>query len=84
MSDYEKGIPTSDYEKGISVIPDMTEITNKLYFTKGYESGVELERKRIIKVIKDLADTRDILETLKYPFLAKEIEDAILDGQDAE
>ena len=83
MSDYKKGIPTSDYEKGISVIPDMTEIATKLYFTKGYEAGVELERKRIIKVIKDLADTRDILETLKYPFLAKEIEDAILDGQDA-
>ena len=64
------------------MIPDMSELENKLYFTKGYEAGVELERKRIIKVIKDLADTRDILETLKYPFLAKEIEDAILDGQD--
>jgi len=62
----------------------MSELENKLYFTKGYEAGVELERKRIIKVIKDLADTRDILETLKYPFLAKEIEDAILDGQDAD
>jgi hypothetical protein len=66
------------------MIPDMSELENKLYFTKGYEAGVELERKRIIKVIKDLADTRDILETLKYPFLAKEIEDAILDGQDAD
>jgi hypothetical protein len=66
------------------MIPDMSELENKLYFTKGYEAGVELERKRIIKVIKDLANTRDILETLKYPFLAKEIEDAILDGQDAD
>ena len=66
------------------MIPDMSELENKLYFTKGYEAGVQLERKRIIKVIKDLADTRDILETLKYPFLAKEIEDAILDGQDAD
>jgi hypothetical protein len=66
------------------MIPDMSELENKLYFTKGYEAGVELERKRIIKLIKDLADTRDILETLKYPFLAKEIEDAILDGQDAD
>jgi|AntRauTorckE5430_2_1112549.scaffolds.fasta_scaffold31795_2 hypothetical protein len=66
------------------MISDMSELENKLYFTKGYEAGVELERKRIIKVIKDLADTRDILETLKYPFLAKEIEDAILDGQDAD
>ena len=66
------------------MISDMSELENKLYFTKGYEAGVELERKRIIKVIKDLADTRDILETLKYPFLAKEIEDAILDNQDAD
>jgi hypothetical protein len=66
------------------MISDMSELENKLYFTKGYEAGVELERKRIIKVIKDLADTRDILETLKYPFLAKEIEDSILDGQDAD
>ena len=66
------------------MISDMSELENKLYFTKGYEAGVELERKRIIKVIKDLADTRDILETLKYPFLAKEIEDAILEGQDAD
>jgi hypothetical protein len=66
------------------MISDMSELENKLYFTKGYEAGVELERKRIIKVIKDLADTRDILETLKYPFLAQEIEDAILDGQDAD
>ena len=66
------------------MISDMSELENKLYFTKGYEAGVELERKRIIKVIKDLADTRDILETLKYPLLAKEIEDAILDGQDAD
>jgi hypothetical protein len=66
------------------MISDMSELENKLYFTKGYEAGVQLERKRIIKVIKDLADTRDILETLKYPFLAKQIEDAILDGQDAD
>jgi hypothetical protein len=66
------------------MIADMSELENKLYFTKGYEAGVQLERKRIIKVIKDLADTRDILETLNYPFLAEEIEDAILDGQDAD
>jgi len=53
------------------MISDMSELENKLYFTKGYEAGVQLERKRIIKVIKDLADTRDILETLKYPFLLR-------------
>jgi hypothetical protein len=66
------------------MIIDMSEIENKLYWTKGYEAGVQLERKRIIKLIKDLAETRDILETLKYPFLAKEIEEAILDGQNAD
>jgi hypothetical protein len=66
------------------MIIDMSAIENKLYWTKGHEAGVQLERKRIIKLIKDLADTRDILETLEYPFLAKEIKDAILDGQDAD
>jgi len=60
----------------------MKDMSGKILWTKGYEAGVELERERIIKLIKELADTRDILETLKYPFLAKEIEDAILDGQD--
>jgi hypothetical protein len=60
------------------------EINNKLYWTLGYDAGVELERERIIKVMKDLAATRDILQTLSYPFLAEEIEAAILDGQDAD
>ncbi len=64
------------------MIVDMKDMSGKILWTKGYEAGVELERERIIKLIKELADTRDILETLKYPFLAKEIEDAILDGQD--
>jgi hypothetical protein len=58
------------------------EINNKLYWTLGYEAGVELERKRIIKVMKDLAATRDILQTLSYPFLADEIEAAIKEGQE--
>jgi len=58
------------------------EINNKLYWTLGYEAGVELERERIIKAIKDLAATRDILQTLSYPFLAEEIEAAIKKGQE--
>jgi len=58
------------------------EINNKLYWTLGYDAGVELERERIIKVMKDLAATRDILQTLSYPFLAEEIEAAIKKGQD--
>jgi hypothetical protein len=65
-------------------MPDMSEIENKLYWTKGHEAGVQLERNRIIRLIKRFAATRDILETLKYPFLAEEIEDAILDGQNAD
>jgi hypothetical protein len=66
------------------MIPDMSEIENKLYWTKGHEAGVQLERNRIIRLIKRFAATRDILETLKYPFLAEEIEEAILDGQNAD
>jgi hypothetical protein len=61
---------------------DMGELSNKLYFTKGYEAGIEVERERIIKAMKDLAATRDILQTLSYPFLAEEIEAAIKKGQD--
>ena len=56
--------------------------SNKLYWTLGYEAGIELERDRIIKVMKDLASTRDILQTLSYPFLAQEIEAAIKEGQE--
>ena len=58
------------------------QIGNKLYWTLGYDAGVELERERIIKVMKDLAATRDILQTLSYPFLAEEIEEAIKKGQE--
>ena len=61
---------------------DESNDSNKLYWTLGYEAGVELERDRIIKVIKDLAATRDILQTLSYPFLAEEIEAAIKEAQD--
>jgi hypothetical protein len=57
------------------------EISNKLYWTLGHNAGVELERDRIIKVMKDLAATRDILQTLSYPFLVEEIEAAINEGQ---
>jgi len=63
-------------------LADESNDSNKLYWTLGYEAGVELERERIIKVMKDLAATRDILQTLSYPFLAEEIEAAIKKGQD--
>ena len=61
---------------------DKSNDSNKLYWTLGYEAGVELERERIIKVMKDLAATRDILQTLSDPFLAQEIEAAIKEGQE--
>jgi hypothetical protein len=61
---------------------DESNDSNKLYWTLGYEAGIDLERERIIKVMKDLAATRDILQTLSYPFLVEEIEAAINEGQD--
>ena len=61
---------------------DESDHSNKLYWILGYEAGIELERERITKVIKDLAATRDILQTLSYPFLAQEIEAAIKEGQE--
>ena len=60
---------------------EMKDISGKILWTKGREAGVEAERERIIKVMKDLAATRDILQTLSYPFLAQEIEAAIKEGQ---
>jgi len=63
-------------------LADESNDSNKLYWTLGYDAGVELERERIIKVMKDLAATRDILQTLSYPFLAQEIEAAIKKGQE--
>ena len=32
---------------------DMKNISNKLYWTKGHEAGVERERKRIIKLFSE-------------------------------
>ena len=61
---------------------DLRDISDKILWTKGCETGIEVERERIIKVMKDLAATRDILQTLSYPFLAQEIEAAIKEGQD--
>ena len=60
---------------------DMADMSGKILWTKGREAGIEAERERIINVMKDLAATRDILQTLSYPFLAEEIEAAIKKGQ---
>ena len=35
------------------MLVDMKDMSNKLYWTKGYEAGVELERERIYKAVYD-------------------------------
>ena len=61
---------------------DMKNISNKLYWTKGHEAGVELERERIIKVFQAKEARRTIIEALEYPYTAQELEDTIREGQD--
>jgi len=60
---------------------DMQDISNKLYWTLGYEAGVELERERIIKVFQAKEARRTIIEALEYPYTAQELEDTIREGQ---
>lgn len=53
--------------KGYSAV--MKDLSNKLYFTKGHEAGVELERERAIRLATFLSepqesskgDTREVL-----------------------
>ena len=61
---------------------DLGNIVYKIYWTKGYETGVEAERARILKALKQKAESRDILESLNYPFLLQELEQTILQDQD--
>ena len=58
------------------------EISNKLYWTLGYDAGVELERERIIKVFQAKEAKRTIIEALEYPYRAQELEATIREGQD--
>ena len=48
----------------------------------GLQSGIELERERIIKVFKAKEAKRTIIEALEYPYTAQEVEDTIRDGQE--
>jgi len=64
------------------MIVDMKDMSNKLYWTKGYEAGVELERERIIKMFQAKEANRTIMEVLEYPYTAQELEDAIREAQD--
>ena len=61
---------------------DMKNISNKLYWTKGHEAGVERERERIIKVFQAKEAKRTIIEALEYPYTAQELEATIREGQD--
>ena len=64
------------------MIVDMKDMSNKLYWTKGYEAGVELERERIIKMFQAKEANRTIMEVLEYPYTAQELEDAIREGEE--
>jgi hypothetical protein len=61
---------------------DQSNDRNKLYWTLGYEAGVELERERIIKVFQAKAAKRTIIEALEYPYTAQELENTIREGQE--
>jgi len=64
------------------MIVDMKDMSNKLYWTLGYEAGVELERERIIKVFRAKEARRTIMEALEYPYTAEELEATIREAQD--
>jgi len=61
---------------------DMKDMSNKLYWTLGYEAGVELERERIIRVFQAREANRTIMEALEYPYTAQELENTIREGQE--
>jgi hypothetical protein len=53
------------------------EIVWKIYWTKGYETGVQAERDRIMKALRQKAESRTILETLAAPFYIDELIETI-------
>ena len=60
---------------------DMRDISDKILWTKGRETGIEVERERIIKVFQAKEAKRTIIEALEYPYTAQELEDTIREGQ---
>jgi len=64
------------------MIVDMKDMSNKIYWTKGREAGIEAERERIIKVFQAKEARRTIIEALEYPYTAQELEDTIREGQE--
>jgi hypothetical protein len=63
-------------------LADESNDSNKLYWTLGYEAGIELERERIIRVFQAREANRTIMEALEYPYTAQELEATIREGQD--
>jgi len=61
---------------------DLRDISDKILWTKGYEYGVEQERKRIIKAFQAKEAKRTIIEALEYPYTAQELENTIREGQE--
>jgi len=61
---------------------DMADMSGKILWTKGYEYGVEQERKRIIKAFQAKEAKRTIIEALEYPYTAQELENTIREGQE--
>jgi len=48
----------------------------------GFQSGVKVERERILEALRAKAATRTVFETLAAPFYIEELEAAIMEGQD--
>jgi len=61
---------------------DMKDISGKIFWTKGYEAGVEAERQRIISVFYRKEEKRNIIDRLAFPYIAQELHDTILEGQE--
>jgi len=51
-------------------------------WTSGYEIGVIAERARILDLLREKAESRDILESLSYPYLFEELALAIIPTDD--
>jgi len=51
-------------------------------WTSGYEIGVIAERARILDLLREKADSRDIMQSLSYPFLFEELALAIIPTDD--
>jgi len=61
---------------------DMADMSGKLYWTKGYEAGVELERNRIHKAIYDYFRLFDGASTRTHKISEVELITLIREAQD--